>query len=99
MLRLVTVCRQAKAFIFYSGHPDVCTAIIIIIIIMIMTKFKLTAVFSKNVIKQLVHVSAVCRDIKQWKSLESTPEARVPGGELRLFRALQTCFISRPDAG
>ena len=30
MLRLVTVCRPAKAFIFYSGHPDVCTAIIII---------------------------------------------------------------------
>ena len=35
MLRLVTVCRPAKAFIFYSGHPDVCTAIIIIIIIII----------------------------------------------------------------
>ena len=33
MLQLVTVCRLAKAFIFYSGHPDVCTAIIIIIII------------------------------------------------------------------
>ena len=32
MLQLVTVCRLAKAFIFYSGHPDVCTAIIIIII-------------------------------------------------------------------
>ena len=28
MLRLVTVCRQAKAFSFYSGHPYVCTAII-----------------------------------------------------------------------
>ena len=28
---MVTVCRPAKAFIFYSGHPDVCTAIIIII--------------------------------------------------------------------
>ena len=26
----VTVCRPVKAFIFYSGHPDVCTAIIII---------------------------------------------------------------------
>ena len=24
-----TVCRPAKAFIFYSGHPDVCAAIII----------------------------------------------------------------------
>ena len=36
MLRLVTVCRPAKAFIFYSGHPDVCTAIIIIIIMMMM---------------------------------------------------------------
>ena len=34
MLRLVSVCRPAKAFIFYSaGHPDVCTAIIIIITI------------------------------------------------------------------
>ena len=32
MLRLVTVCRSAKAFNFYSGHPDVCAAIIIIII-------------------------------------------------------------------
>ena len=32
MLQLVAVCRLAKAFIFYSGHPDVCTAIIIIII-------------------------------------------------------------------
>ena len=32
MLRLVTVCRPAKAFNFYSGHPDVCAAIIIIII-------------------------------------------------------------------
>ena len=31
MLRLVTVCRPAKAFIFYSGHSDVCTAIIITI--------------------------------------------------------------------
>ena len=31
MLRLVTVCRPAKAYIFYSGHPNVCTAIIIII--------------------------------------------------------------------
>ena len=30
MLRLVTVCHPAKAFNFYSGHPDVCTAIIII---------------------------------------------------------------------
>ena len=30
MLRLVTVCLPAKAFIFYSGHPDVCTAITII---------------------------------------------------------------------
>ena len=30
MLRLVTVCHPAKAVIFYSGHPDVCTAIIII---------------------------------------------------------------------
>ena len=29
---MVTVCRPAKAFIFYSGHPDVCTSIIIIII-------------------------------------------------------------------
>ena len=31
MLRMVTVCRPAKAFIFYSGHPNVCTAIIIIV--------------------------------------------------------------------
>ena len=31
MLRLVTVCRPAKVFYFYSGHPDVCSAIIIII--------------------------------------------------------------------
>ena len=30
MLRLVTVCRPAKVFYFYSGHPDVCSAIIII---------------------------------------------------------------------
>ena len=30
MLRLVMVCRPAKAFSFYSGHPDVCTATIII---------------------------------------------------------------------
>ena len=35
MLRLVKVCRPAKAFIFYSVHPDVCTAIIITIIIII----------------------------------------------------------------
>ena len=35
MLQLVTVCRPTKAFIFYAGHPDVCTAIIIIIIITI----------------------------------------------------------------
>ena len=35
MLRLVTVCLQAKAFIFSSGHPDVCTAIIIITVIII----------------------------------------------------------------
>ena len=31
MLQLVTVCRPYKAFIFYSGHPDVCTAIIIMV--------------------------------------------------------------------
>ena len=31
MLRLVTVCRPAKAFKFYSGHPDVCSAIYIYI--------------------------------------------------------------------
>ena len=30
MLRLVTVCRPAKAFIFSSGHPDVIIIIIII---------------------------------------------------------------------
>ena len=30
MLRLVTVCRPAKVFYFYSGHPDVCSAITII---------------------------------------------------------------------
>ena len=36
MLRLVTVYWPAKAFIFYSGHPDVCTAIIIIIIIILL---------------------------------------------------------------
>ena len=41
MLRLVTVCRQAKAFIFYSGHPDVYTAIIIIIMIWFITNYKL----------------------------------------------------------
>ena len=35
MLRLVTVCHPSRAFIFYSGHPDVCTAIIIIIMIII----------------------------------------------------------------
>ena len=35
MLRLVMVCRPAKALIFYSGRPDVCTAMIIIIIIVI----------------------------------------------------------------
>ena len=33
MLRLVTVCPPAKVFYFYSGHPDVCSAIIIIIIL------------------------------------------------------------------
>ena len=35
MLQLVTVCHPSRAFIFYSGHPDVCTAIIIIIMIII----------------------------------------------------------------
>ena len=30
MLLLVKVCRPAKAFNFYPGHPDVCSAIIII---------------------------------------------------------------------
>ena len=35
MLLLVTVCCLAKALIFYSGHPDVCTAIIIIILTII----------------------------------------------------------------
>ena len=29
MLRLVTVCRPAKVFYFYSRHPDVSSAIII----------------------------------------------------------------------
>ena len=28
MLMLVIVCSPAKVLIFYSGHPDVCTAII-----------------------------------------------------------------------
>ena len=35
ILWLVTVCCPAKAFIFDSGHPDVCTAIIMIMIIVI----------------------------------------------------------------
>ena len=34
---LVTVCCPAKAFIFYSGHPDICTAIIIIIKLEVIT--------------------------------------------------------------
>ena len=42
MLRLVTVYRLAKAFIFYSGHLDVCTAIIIIIIIIIIVSHALS---------------------------------------------------------
>ena len=35
MLRLVAICLPAKAFIFYSGHPDICTAITTIIMIII----------------------------------------------------------------
>ena len=49
MLRLVTVCRPAKAFIFHSGHPDVCTAIIIIIIITIIIIIIITII---KIIKQ-----------------------------------------------
>jgi len=30
----MNICRPVKAFIFYSGYPDVCTAIIIMIIIL-----------------------------------------------------------------
>ena len=33
MLRLVTICRSSTASNFYSGHLDVCTAIIIIMLI------------------------------------------------------------------
>ena len=44
MLRLVTVCRPAKAFNFYSGHPDVCSAIIIVRIT-IMIKLRLVAIW------------------------------------------------------
>ena len=39
MLRLVTVCRPAKAFIFYSGHPDVCIAVIIMMMMMMIIFF------------------------------------------------------------
>ena len=46
--------------------------IIIIIIIMIMIKFKSTDVFSKNVIKQLVHASAVC--MSRYKAIEKFGE-------------------------
>ena len=45
---------------------------IIIIIIMIMIKFKSTDVFSKNVIKQLVHASAVC--MSRYKAMEKFGE-------------------------
>ena len=44
MLRLVTVCPLVKAFIFYSGHPDVCTAIIIVIIIIIIIIIIITVI-------------------------------------------------------
>ena len=45
---------------------------IIIIIIMIMIKFKSTDVFNKNVIKQLVHASAVC--MSRYKAMEKFGE-------------------------
>ena len=51
------------------------TAIIIttiIIIIIMMIKFKSTDVFSKNVIKQLVHASAVC--MSRYKAMEKFGE-------------------------
>ena len=38
MLRLVTVFRPVKAIIFYSGHPDVCTVIKIMMMMMMMMK-------------------------------------------------------------
>ena len=37
MLRLVTVCCPAKAFNFYSGYPDLCTAVIIIIMVQLIS--------------------------------------------------------------
>ena len=46
--------------------------IIIIIMMMIMIKFKSTDVFSKNVIKQLVHASAVC--MSRYKAMEKFGE-------------------------
>ena len=46
--------------------------IITIIIIIIMIKFKSTDVFSKNVIKQLVHASAVC--MSRYKAMEKFGE-------------------------
>ena len=48
------------------------TIIIIKIIIVTMIKFKSTAVFSKNVIKQLVHASAVC--MSRYKAMEKFEE-------------------------
>ena len=51
---------------------EVIPAIIIIIIIVIMIKFKSTAVFSKNVIKQLVRASAVC--MSRYKAIEKFGE-------------------------
>ena len=42
------VCLPAKAFIFHSGHPDVCTAIIITIIIIIITIIIIIIIINNN---------------------------------------------------
>ena len=55
-----------------SERTITTTTTIIIIIIIIMIKLKSTAVFSKNVTKQLVHASAVC--MSKYKAIEKFGE-------------------------
>ena len=62
MLRLVTVCRPAKAFIFYSGHPDVCIVIIMIIIIILLVKLQASSL--AQVLKPIT-LFKTCIRIKQ----------------------------------
>ena len=58
-------CCPAKAFIFYSAHPEVCTAIIIIIIIIIIIAIMIDKMVSQDCHRGKRNLSMAWMDVKK----------------------------------